>query len=104
MEDGTPVLTRHPSGHCLYLHEGACLIYDRRPMTCRSFDCRALLIADVAQPEKFFAQAEEKFEVVCKAPGDREFLHDARARARIAEAKGLSPAQQLQVSVCGVLP
>ena len=25
---------------CIYLHENKCTIYDRRPLSCRQFDCR----------------------------------------------------------------
>ena len=25
---------------CFYLKNGACTIYDRRPLSCRQFDCR----------------------------------------------------------------
>jgi len=34
-----PVLKRKPNGDCVYL-DGGCTIYERRPHTCRVFDCR----------------------------------------------------------------
>jgi hypothetical protein len=94
--DGTIVLTRQNDGQCLYLHEGACLIYHRRPLTCRAFDCRALLVADVPQPAHIFAAASQKFEMVFKQPGDRVFVADAQKSARIGHALGKPPAVQVQ--------
>jgi Fe-S-cluster containining protein len=94
--DGTIVLTRQNDGQCLYLHKGACLIYHRRPLTCRAFDCRALLVADVPTPAHIFAAASEKFEMVFKQPGDRTFAADAQKAARIAYANGQTAEQQLR--------
>ncbi len=39
---GTPVflLAANPDGHCVYLGLSGCTIYDRRPILCRTFDCR----------------------------------------------------------------
>ena len=98
-DDGTITLTRHPNGHCLYLHEGTCLIYARRPMVCRLYDCRSLLVADVPHPAKVFAAASEKFEMVYKAPGDEDFAVSAQSKARIAAVQGKTAQQQLQIAL-----
>ena len=39
---GKPVflLATEANGQCVYLGESGCTIYDRRPLLCRSFDCR----------------------------------------------------------------
>jgi hypothetical protein len=39
---GNPVslLATDENGHCVYLGAAGCTIYDRRPVLCRSFDCR----------------------------------------------------------------
>ncbi len=39
---GNPVflLATETNGHCVYLGPFGCTIYDRRPLLCRSFDCR----------------------------------------------------------------
>lgn len=39
---GQPVflLATKENGHCVYLGESGCTIYERRPLLCRSFDCR----------------------------------------------------------------
>lgn len=40
--DGSDVflLATTPEGACVYLGEEGCTIYERRPLLCRSFDCR----------------------------------------------------------------
>jgi len=38
-------LLRQPDGSCTHLVDGACEVYDRRPRSCRTFDCRALAVA-----------------------------------------------------------
>ncbi len=39
---GNPVflLATDANGQCVYLGASGCTIYDRRPLLCRSFDCR----------------------------------------------------------------
>jgi hypothetical protein len=39
---GNPVflLATEANGQCVYLGAAGCTIYDRRPLLCRSFDCR----------------------------------------------------------------
>ncbi len=41
-ESGQPAfsLARTPAGACVYLGASGCTIYERRPLLCRSFDCR----------------------------------------------------------------
>ena len=41
-------------GHCPMLVDGACSIYEHRPRTCRTYDCRVFPAAgiDVAEPDK----------------------------------------------------
>jgi Fe-S-cluster containining protein len=34
------VLETNPEGACVYLGKHGCTIYERRPLICRSFDCR----------------------------------------------------------------
>lgn len=37
------VLPKKPNGECVHFVDGRCGIYDRRPISCRSYDCRAHL-------------------------------------------------------------
>ena len=34
------LLDTEANGHCVYLGDTGCTIYERRPLLCRSFDCR----------------------------------------------------------------
>jgi Fe-S-cluster containining protein len=38
-------LSQHDNGDCVYLGDGGCTIYDRRPAVCRGFDCRRLFMS-----------------------------------------------------------
>ena len=40
MLNGIPVLDEKENGDCIYLKDGACSIWERRPAMCRAFDCR----------------------------------------------------------------
>ncbi|MBV8160911.1 MAG: YkgJ family cysteine cluster protein [Acidimicrobiia bacterium] len=42
MPDGHVVLGYDEHGHCPMLVEGRCSIYEHRPRTCRTYDCRVL--------------------------------------------------------------
>ena len=86
-----PVLTRRTDGSCLYLHDGTCLIYDRRPFACRQFDCRALLVADLPRPLHVYQAASQRFRIAEKEPLDHDWLADVRTTARILEAQGQRP-------------
>ncbi|MGD9793255.1 MAG: YkgJ family cysteine cluster protein [Acidimicrobiia bacterium] len=44
---GHVVLGYDERGHCPMLVDGACSIYDHRPRTCRTYDCRVFPAADV---------------------------------------------------------
>lgn len=42
--DGRVMLAHQENGDCVYLKNGKCDIYDRRPTLCRAFDCRAFAV------------------------------------------------------------
>lgn len=49
--DGHVVLGYDERGHCPMLVDGRCSIYDHRPRTCRTYDCRVLVAAGFADDE-----------------------------------------------------
>ena len=55
MPKGHVLLGYDERGHCPMLVGGACSIYEHRPRTCRTYDCRVLpaagVAADASQPE-----------------------------------------------------
>jgi uncharacterized protein len=38
------MLKKGADGNCIYLKDGGCSIYERRPIICRKFDCRKLFL------------------------------------------------------------
>jgi Fe-S-cluster containining protein len=47
LPSGHVVLGYDERGHCPMLTDGACSIYEHRPRTCRTYDCRVFAAADV---------------------------------------------------------
>lgn len=85
--NGRVTLARQADGSCHYLQDKQCTIYERRPATCRSFDCRVLLATDVRRPLHVWRAASELFELTAKAPGDADLLATIRTKARLIEAR-----------------
>src|SRR5258708_4648935 len=85
-DHGETILRRHEDDSCIYLEENRCTIYADRPLVCRTFDCRALLVTQVPIPAHVFEAAQKKFQIAIKEPGDREFLVKIRSRVRLLEA------------------
>ena len=51
-EKGNAQIPRDPdTGHCIYLLDEKCSIYDKRPITCRIFDCRIYAITGALHGE-----------------------------------------------------
>lgn len=66
-------LKRGEKGECIYLKENRCSIYERRPATCRQFDCRNYYRGEDAN-----RQLRQK--AVKAMPGIREVFDAARKR------------------------
>lgn len=50
---GSRLMGYQSNGHCLMLRDGNCAIYQHRPETCRTYDCRVFTAAGMdAGPEK----------------------------------------------------
>ena len=66
MPRGHVVLGYDEHGHCPMLVEGGCSIYEHRPRTCRTYDCRVFAATGVSpdgQPDIATRVAEWRFEV-----------------------------------------
>ena len=59
-EVGDEVLMETDEGGCIYLGEGGCTIYERRPVTCRFFDCRELVQIWPSLPEEIRQERAEE--------------------------------------------
>jgi hypothetical protein len=81
--DGDVVLGYDERGHCPMLHDGACSIYEHRPRTCRTYDCRVFAAAavepDPGRPRIATQAVRWRFEVT--TDGDRETAAAVRSAA-----------------------
>lgn len=76
--DGKLVLDTREDGSCVYLEDGRCSIYSRRPWACRVFDCRIFPFVGAVNGTRYADAAVRKFRFVSKAPGDAELLFAAK--------------------------
>ena len=111
LPQGHVIMGYDERGHCPMLVDGACSIYEHRPRTCRTYDCRILAAAgvDVApdgQPEIARQAARWRFDTSAE---DDAVLHDAvRAAAayvtahRADLAHDVAPSNATQLAVVAV--
>lgn len=73
-------------GHCPMLVDGACTIYEHRPRTCRTYDCRVFPAADLLPDEETKAAILERVRRWTFSYGgpDAEVRHDAVRAAAVA--------------------
>ncbi|MCU1371908.1 MAG: hypothetical protein JWO77_3102 [Ilumatobacteraceae bacterium] len=75
-------------GHCPMLVDGACSIYDHRPRTCRTYDCRVFAAAGLEPDDATKAAITERVRrwQFAHVSTDDEVRHDAvRAAARFID-------------------
>ena len=71
---GHVVLPYDERGHCPMLVDGACSIYEHRPRTCRTYDCRVFAVTGVepeGQPAIAVRVAQWRLEVDDRARWER---------------------------------
>jgi Fe-S-cluster containining protein len=49
--DGVPILPRRGDGSCALLKDEKCSVYEKRPVSCRKYDCRAMGLTGIATNE-----------------------------------------------------
>jgi Fe-S-cluster containining protein len=108
---GHVVLGYDERGHCPMLVDGACSIYEHRPRTCRSYDCRIFAAAGVEPTDAdkaLIAERARRWRFSYPTAADRA-LHDAvRAAAQFvrerpdALAPDRRPANETQLAVLAV--
>ncbi|HUQ11510.1 MAG TPA: YkgJ family cysteine cluster protein [Steroidobacteraceae bacterium] len=71
---GSRLMGFHANGHCLMLRDGNCSIYQHRPETCRTYDCRVFTAAGMnAGPDKpVINERVARWEFNFPTDGDRE--------------------------------
>jgi len=65
------------NGDCVHLEGGKCAIYDKRPVECRSFDCRAFFFCDV-DPKGQIGIAVKRWTTELKTPKDHQLVKKLR--------------------------
>lgn len=80
---GHVVLPFDDRGRCPLLDEsGLCTIYDRRPLTCRTYDCRVFAAAGIEADRPEITERARRWRFSCIAPGDSDRRAAVAAAAR----------------------
>ena len=84
---GHMILGYDERGHCPMLVDDACSIYEHRPRTCRTYDCRVFPAAgiDAADDKAPIAQRARRWQFSFPAPDDRNAYAAVRAAATFLE-------------------
>lgn len=95
-------------GHCPMLVEGHCSIYDVRPRTCRTYDCRVFAAAGIDPDKPAIAARARRWRFEHLDPQDRIQHEAVRAAGRYLRAHrkdlpaGAVPANPTQLAVLAV--
>jgi hypothetical protein len=79
LPDGHLIMGHDARGHCPMLVDGRCSIYDARPRTCRTYDCRVFAAAGVAPSDQPDIAAQVQTWTVEPDEGDEALLDRIRA-------------------------
>jgi uncharacterized protein len=83
MPAGHVVLGFDQRGRCPMLDGGGrCAIYEHRPLTCRTYDCRVFAAAGVDADRDEITRRARRWRFACPAPRDRDGLAAVSAAAR----------------------
>ena len=103
---GHLVLGYDERGHCPMLVDGACSIYEHRPRTCRTYDCRVFAATGVEIDEESKAAIAERvrrWRFDFPTAEDRTRHEKLRAVAtRVRERDGAAPANATRRAVLAV--
>jgi Fe-S-cluster containining protein len=85
-------------GHCPMLVDGRCSIYEHRPRTCRTYDCRVFPAAGVEADQPAVAGRAQRWRFTYASPADRTRHDEVRATAVVLrERHPEAPAAQIAV-------
>jgi Fe-S-cluster containining protein len=106
---GNVVMGYDERGHCPMLVDGACSIYEHRPRTCRTYDCRVFPAAGVDPEDKpAIADRARRWRFAYPTDQDRVEHEAVRAAAKSvteradALPEGVMPANATQLAVLAV--
>jgi len=103
MPAGHVVMGYDEHGRCPMLIDDVCSIYEHRPRTCRTYDCRVFPAAGIEPDDKpLIADRARRWEFEY-ADSDARSLHDAvRAAARFVRERDEAPSSATQLAVLAV--
>jgi Fe-S-cluster containining protein len=93
LPEGHVVLGYDEHGRCPMLADGGCSIYEHRPRTCRTYDCRVFPAAGIEPGDGAgsISRRARRWRFELSTEADRE-EHDAvRAAARSLQERGVAP-------------
>lgn len=109
--EGHVLLGYDERGHCPMLVDDRCSIYEHRPRTCRTYDCRIFAAAGVApegEDKVLIARQAQRWQFSCPTPADRNRRDAVRAAATFLDdhrdllAEGAAPTNETQLAVLAI--
>jgi len=79
---GNVVLGHDENGRCPMLHDDVCSIYEHRPLTCRTYDCRVFAAAGIAPDRDEIARRARRWAFSYATDDDRKQHAAVQAAAR----------------------
>jgi uncharacterized protein len=105
---GTLVVGYDRDGRCPMLDGGRCSIYEDRPLTCRTYDCRVFAAAGIDADRDAITRQSRRWEFELSAHEDRDQHRAVRAAARFVREHaacfpgGAVPGEPAQLAVLAV--
>lgn len=100
---GHVLLPYDERGHCPMLVDGRCSVYDHRPRTCRTYDCRVFAATGIAPPEDKPAIAAQVARWRFGTDTPEDLAARAAVRAAVGAADGGGPAHPTQRAAAAVV-
>ena len=96
---GHVVMGYDDRGHCPMFKDNKCSIYEHRPRTCRTYDCRVFAATDVVPDAPEIAARVRRWRFDHQTPEDLQRHEDAKQRA--ADDKDNNPTRRAVRAVVG---
>ena len=96
------------NGHCPMLVAGRCSVYEHRPLTCRTYDCRVFAAAGIAADKDVITRRARRWTFSYETQDDRDRHCSVRAAARFLRERaesfpgGAVPHDPAQVAVLAI--
>ncbi|HEX3330681.1 MAG TPA: YkgJ family cysteine cluster protein [Gaiellales bacterium] len=81
MPEGHVVIPHDARGHCPLLVGGLCSIYEHRPQTCRTYDCRVFAATGVEPDDGLIAERAARWRFTYASEADRDAHQEMRTTA-----------------------